>query len=156
MIEYCKLYGVKVKFSPTVIRGLSYYNENVFEVKAKNSVGISKDSIAGGGSYLIDNVQSTGISFGLERISNLAKVELGKEKTLIISLNQDKEAINLAKKLRNKGKSCMIYYGKPSKALDYANSYNFQKVIFVGGKEVKAKKFMIKDMKTGKESKLKI
>src|SRR3989344_2482492 len=43
LIEYCKLYGVKVKFSPTVIRGLSYYNENVFEVKAKNSVGISKD-----------------------------------------------------------------------------------------------------------------
>ena len=44
-----------------------------------------------------------------------------------------------------------MYYGKPSKALEYANSYGFQKVIFVGEREVKAKKFKVKIMKTGKE-----
>jgi len=49
-----------------------------------------------------------------------------------------------------------MFYGKPSKALEYANSYGFTKAIFVGEKEVKSKKFKVKDMKTGKESSLKI
>ena len=44
-----------------------------------------------------------------------------------------------------------IFYGKPSKALEYANSYNIKKTIFVGAKEVQKKKFKVKDMKTGKE-----
>jgi len=97
LIEYCKLYGVKVKFSPTVIRGLSYYNENVFEVKAKNSVGISKDSIVAGGSYMFNGIQCTGISFGLERISTLAKLDNvnEKEKILVVSLGQDKKTERL-------------------------------------------------------------
>src|SRR3989338_1957305 len=158
LIEYCKLYGVKVKFSPTVIRGLSYYNENVFEVKAKNSVGISKDSIVAGGSYMFNGIQCTGISFGLERISTLAKLDNvnEKEKILVVSLGQDKEAIGLAQKLRKNRKVVSLFYGKPTKALEYANSYGFQKVIFVGEKEIKAKKFKVKNMKTGKESELKI
>ena len=158
LIEYCKLYGVKVKFSPTIIRGLSYYNENVFEVKAKNSVGISKDSIVAGGSYMFNGIQCTGISFGLERISTLAKLDNvnEKEKILVVSLGQDKETIGLAQKLRKNRKVVSLFYGKPTKALEYANSYGFQKVIFVGEKEIKAKKFKVKNMKTGKESELKI
>lgn len=44
LTKYCKLYGVKVLFSPTLIRGLSYYNGNVFEIKTK---GI-KETLIGG------------------------------------------------------------------------------------------------------------
>ena len=44
-----------------------------------------------------------------------------------------------------------MYYGKPSKALEYANSWKINRVIFVGAEEVRKKKFKIKDMKTGKE-----
>lgn len=152
LIKYCKIYGIKVLFSPTVVRGLSYYNGNVFEIKVK---GI-KETIAAGGSYLCGATQATGISFGLERLVLVSKIKSEDEKILIISLKQDREAIRLAQKLRKKNHVASIYYGKPSKALDYADSYNFQKVIFVGNKEVKAKKFKIKDMKTGKESLLKI
>ena len=43
-------------------------------------------------------------------------------------------------------------YDKVSKALDYANSKKFDKVIFVGDEEVKKKKFKVKDMISGKES----
>ena len=154
LIEYCKLYGVKILFSPTIVRGLSYYNGNIFEVKTK---GI-KETIVGGGSYSLNGVQCTGISFGLDRISLISKFKFGREKTLIVSLGEDEKSIEIAQKLRekNRGKDVGIYYGKPSKALDYANSYDFQKVIFVGEKEVKSKKFKVKDMKTGKESSLKI
>lgn len=148
LMDYCRIYGLEVKFAPTVVRGLSYYNGNIFEVKAR---GI-KETIAAGGSYPIGGVQSTGISFGLERLSLIAKIKSKKERYLVISLNQDKEAIKLAQKLRKKGKTVSVYYGKPSKALDYANSYDISKVIFVGSKEVKKRKFKVKDMRTGKEN----
>ncbi|GIU68216.1 MAG: histidine--tRNA ligase 1 [Candidatus Pacearchaeota archaeon] len=148
LMEYCKLFSLKVFFSPTIVRGLSYYVGNVFEIKSK---GI-KESIAAGGSYLINNKKSTGISFGLERLSLISKIKFEKEKILVVSLNQDKEAIKLAQKLRKKGKFVSIFYGKPSKALQYANSYCFTKAIFVGEKEIKSGKFKIKDLKTGKES----
>ncbi|MEX0920902.1 MAG: ATP phosphoribosyltransferase regulatory subunit [Candidatus Pacearchaeota archaeon] len=150
LIEYCKMYGFKVSFDPTMVRGLSYYNGSVFEVKAK---GI-KETIAAGGSYSIEKQNATGISFGLERISVLAKSEVKKEKNLVISLNQDKEAIKLIKKLRKKGHVVSVYYGKPSKALEWANSYNYSKAIFVGEREVKKGKFKVKDLASGKESNL--
>jgi len=152
LMDYCKIYGIKVLFSPTIVRGLSYYNGTVFEIKAK---GI-KETIIAGGSYIFNNVQCTGISFGLERLLPLAKLKTEKEKYIVVSLNQDREAIKLAQKLRGRGKSCMIYYGKPSKALDYANSNSIQNAIFIGEKEIKAGKFNVKDLKTGKETILKI
>lgn len=150
--EYLKMYSIKNEFLPSLARGLSYYNSTVFEVKTKKM----KETITGGGSYMFNNVQCTGISFGLERLSSLAKLDLKKEKYLIVSLEQDKQAIALADKLRKKGKITSIFYGKPSKALEFANSYKYNKVVFVGEKEVKAKKFKVKEMKTGKESALKI
>ena len=100
-------------------------------------------------------MQSVGISFSIERLSILSKVEGNKEKTLIISLNQDREAIKLAQSLREKGKICMIYYGKPSKALEYANAKKIGSVIFVGEREVASGKFKVKDMKSGGERLLK-
>ncbi len=148
IIKYCKNYGVKIEFSPTIVRGLSYYNGNIFEIKTKGL----KETIVGGGSYMFNGIQSTGISFGLDRLALMAKVEKNKEKTLIVSLDEDKEAIKLAEKLRSKGQIVSIYYGKPSKALEYANSYSYSKAIFIGKEEVKTKKYKIKDLKTGKET----
>ncbi len=158
----CKIYNVKLIFLPSLARGLSYYNGSVFEVRVKDT----KESICAGGSYRlyegnqkkepkikgISAIQSTGISFGLERLSLVAKLKTEKEKFLIISLNQDKKAINLVQKMRKQGKNTVLFYGKPSKALEYANSYKINKVIFVGKEEIKKKKFKIKDMKTGKET----
>jgi len=92
----------------------------------------------------------------LERISAIAKLKKEDEKFLVISLNQDRKSIALAQQLRRKGKVVSLFYGKPSKALEYANAYGFGKVIFVGGKEVKLRRFRVKIMKTGKEIVLKI
>ncbi|MBI2004346.1 ATP phosphoribosyltransferase regulatory subunit [Candidatus Pacearchaeota archaeon] len=149
--KLCKSYGVDFIFQPSLVRGLSYYNKNVFEIKTLDI----KETIVGGGSYIFNGIQSTGISFGLDRLSSLAKIDYEKEKYLIISLDKDKEAIKLAEKLRKENKIANLFYGKPSKALEYANSYKFSKVIFVGEKEIKNKKFIVKDMESGKESVLK-
>jgi histidyl-tRNA synthetase len=145
--EYCSLYGVSLIFSPTLARGLSYYNGTIFEIKTKEM----KETIIGGGEFFFNNTQCVGISFGLDRLSVLSKIESKNTEYLIVSLNEDKQAIEIAKKLREKGTSCSIFYGKPSKALAYANSYKINGVIFVGADEVKKKSFKIKDMKTGKE-----
>lgn len=144
--EYCKYFGINTTFQPSLARGLSYYNSSVFEIKTKQF----KESILGGGSYLMNEIQSTGISFGLERISQLAKIELDSLKLLIISINQEKESIKFAEELRKNNISCMIL-DKISKGLEYANSKIIPYVLFIGEEEIKKKKFKLRDMKTGKE-----
>lgn len=152
LIEYCKSFGIKIKFAPSMVRGLSYYNGTLIEFKTKQM----KESIGGGGSYNFNNVQCTGVSFGLERLCAVANLVVNLDKYLIVSLEQDRAAILLAQKMRRKNKIVSMYYGRPSKALEYANSYGFQNVIFVGAKEVRQKKFKVKIMKTGREVVLKI
>ena len=48
----------------------------------------------------------------------------------------------------------MMEFGKPSKALDYANSLGIPFVIFIGESEVSQKKFKLKDMGSGEEKML--
>jgi histidyl-tRNA synthetase len=144
------LYKIKLNFQPFLARGLSYYNGSIFEVKSDEKEGI-KETIAAGGSYLVNGIQSTGISFGLDRLELIAKVEEQDKKVLIISLSQDKKAVEIADKIRKQNISCEIAYGKPGKALEYANSYQIKYVVFVGEEEIKKKKFKLKDMASGKE-----
>jgi histidyl-tRNA synthetase len=146
--KFCKYYNVKINFKPGLVRGFSYYNSNVWEIKIKEI----DESICGGGSYEVKEIQSTGISFGVERLAILAKLKDKKPKVLVLSIGEDKEAIRVAKKLREKGDYVTMFYGKPTKALDYANSYRIEKVVFVGKEEIKKGKIKIKDMKSGKET----
>ena len=146
-MEYCKLYGFKIVFSPTIVRGLSYYDGTVFEVKAN---GI-KGTIIGGGAYTFEGVSSFGFGMGLERLSQVAKIEYDTPKVLVVSLDEDKMAIEVAQQLREKGRNVTIYYGKPSRGMEYANAKNFDQVIFIGAKEVQQKKVKVKDLETGKE-----
>ncbi|MBU3940781.1 MAG: histidine--tRNA ligase [Nanoarchaeota archaeon] len=150
--KYCNYYGVKFNFQSNLARGLSYYNGTIFEVKTKDV----KETVCAGGSYLVNGVQSVGISFGLERLSALANVEIKGNKILLISIGQDEETMKLSEELRNEDIPCLIAFGQISRALGYANSINADYVIFVGEKEVKKGKFKLKDMDSGKEDMLKI
>ena len=145
--KYSKMYGLKINFVPSLARGLSYYNGSIFEIKTPEERG----SIAGGGSYMVNGIQSTGLAFGLKRLSKFAKVNLDKKQAIIISIGQDKEAITLSEKLREKDIPCFVMY-KISNALEYANSKQIPYVLFIGKEEVSKKKFKLKDMKTGKET----
>ena len=148
LTRFCKNYGVNVVFSPSLARGLAYYNSSVFEIKAD-----SKDSVAGGGSYLCGDVQATGISFGLERLADLAKLKSEKEKILVWPNEKDREAIKIAQRLR-KDKTCeIIYKTNMKKVFEYANSGGFSKIIFY---DKKTEKFKTKDLKSGKEEFIKL
>jgi histidyl-tRNA synthetase len=146
--EECRALGIDIVFVPFLARGLSYYNGSIYEIKTNEM----KETISAGGSYLVNGIQSTGISFGLDRLEPLAKIEEKSNKTLVISIGQDKEAVKFAENLRKNNIPSTLMYGKLSKAMDYANSYNIPLVIFIGEEEVKKKKFKLRDMKTGKES----
>ncbi len=148
LLDYCKAYGVKIEFQPTLARGLSYYTGTVFEIKTKQI----RETIFGGGSYTFNGVQGVGFGVSLERLGIVTNIRIDLEKYLIVSLNQDKQAIKIANQFREAGKNVSMYYGKPSKALEYANSYGINKVIFIGEEEVKLKQFKVRIMSSGKES----
>jgi len=145
--KLCKDYNLQVKFQPSLARGLSYYNGTVFEAKTKDK----KESVVGGGAFMINGIQAIGYGSGLERWCSFAETTPTQINYIIISINQDKTAIKLAQKLRAAGNSAIIFYGKPSKALQYANSKNIQSAIFIGDKEVKSKTFKVRNLETGKE-----
>ena len=147
-----KTYDYKIVFTPTLMRGFSYYTGNVWEIFSKEK----KVALASGGryddkvgKYCNRQIPAVGISFGT--LVDYDKVEVESVKYVLISLEQDKLTIDLASKLRNSGKSCVVFYGKPSKALDWANAYGAENVIFIGAEEVKKKKFKVKNLKSGKE-----
>jgi len=146
--KICNLLGVEVNFQPFLVRGLSYYNWIVFEVRSVSGI---KESIMGSGSYLVNGIQATGISFGLDRLELLAKISTLIKKVLLISLGQDEIAFKLADKIRSLNIPCEIFYNKPGKALEYANSLNIPLVVFIGDQEAKKKKFKLKNMNSGKE-----
>tara|TARA_Y100000034_G_scaffold120869_1_gene164416 strand:- start:1345 stop:2544 length:1200 start_codon:yes stop_codon:yes gene_type:complete len=144
--KLCKDYGFRINFVPFLARGLSYYNGSIFEIKSG-----MKETIAAGGSYMVNGIQSSGISFGLDRLTMLAKVDEGFKRVLVISLGEDKESVGLAEKIRASNVPCEVYYGKLGKGLDYANSTGIPLVVFVGSEEVKKRKFKLKNMNSGKE-----
>lgn len=151
----CKMRGVNIIFDPFLIRGLSYYTGNIFEIKESG-----KPTIAAGGrydkvvgKYLNREIPAVGVSFGLERITELAKIApLQIPQLLIISIGQEQESLSLAKRLRVEDVSCVVYTDKIGKAMEYANAQNIPFVLFLGDEEVEKKKVKIKDMKSGEES----
>ena len=155
LVEACKDYGIKeIKINPFLVRGFAYYTGNVFEVK----IAGEKNTIAAGGrydntvgKYINRQIPAVGISFGLERVVQLANIPVETTKAMLISIEQDKSTIKLAKTLRKENISCITTSEKPGKAMELANSLGVQKVIFIGDAEISQKKFKIRDMKTGEE-----
>jgi histidyl-tRNA synthetase len=148
LVKDCKMYGVKVEFRPYLARGLSYYNGSVFEVWSKD-LGVS---LAGGGAYLVGDVQACGVAFGFEPICLLSRLEGEGSDLVVLSLGEDKEAIGLAERLREKGVSVNLVLDKSvGKGLEYANAKGVKRVVFVGKDEVAKGKFKVKDMGSGDE-----
>ncbi|MCK4670412.1 MAG: histidine--tRNA ligase [Nanoarchaeota archaeon] len=154
-----------VIFKPTLARGLGYYTGPIFEGFLRKSRITS--SICGGGRFdkmvgmLINSKQeypATGISFGLDVITDALKLEKKETKKTvtelyIIPIGTRKEALQIAYDLRKQRINVDIDLNQRgiSKNLSYANSYNIPYVIFVGEEEIKEKKVKLRDMKTGKE-----
>ncbi len=153
----------------SLVRGLDYYTGPIFEISVQ--AGKNVGSVSGGGRY--DNLiglyggkqtKATGISLGIERIYEIMKTEdmfkdAGKScSVFVISVNDGvrRNAQEIACGLRKEGISAEIdIMGRDlRKQMDYANKKGACYSIIVGPNEVKAKKYTLRNMKTGKESKL--
>jgi histidyl-tRNA synthetase len=167
---YLDAFGVKdVYLVPSLVRGLEYYTGIVFEGFLRS--GKFKSSVCGGGRW--DNmigqflgtkeiVPATGISFGLDTLYDAVRVEGSKAlrpeksvvKIFVVPIGKTtNDAAKICADLRNKGVAAdMDLIGRGvSKNLDYANRFEIPYVLFVGQKELKAKKFKLRNMKSGKE-----
>lgn len=163
LLGYLKTLKVEVDFDPSLARGLAYYTGPIFEVFLINSE--LKSSVAGGGRYdnMIGNflerkegIPATGISFGLEGITDVLSTKDKKKSVVqvyVIPIKTPKESLKIAQELRKAGiKTDLDIVGRGiSKNLDFANTMGIPFVIFVGPQELKKKKVKLRDMKSGKE-----
>jgi histidyl-tRNA synthetase len=160
--EILSLCDFDVEINLTLVRGLGYYTGPVFEIKGSEGIG----SIAGGGRY--DKLlgiygqedYATGISLGIERIITLLK-EMKKEssktytKVLVANVKPEfyKNALGTAQELRNGGIAAEVDLNCRNlrKQFDYANALGIKYVVILGEREIKEKKFTLRDMASGKE-----
>lgn len=157
-------FGKYIKLDLSIMRGFDYYTGTVFEVFDK---GKEARAIAGGGRYddLVKEFggeKCPGIGYGmgdvvlgifLEKLKKFPKLEKDVD-YYIAPINEQSSpfAIEVAQKLRQKYSVEIDLIGRSfSKQLSYANSINAKNLIVIGEKEVKSRKFNIKDLKSGKE-----
>ena len=149
-----------ITFDSYLSRGLEIYTGIVFEFrdKLKRLTG----SLGAGGRYdkIITNFindgnvyPAVGLSFGLEPIYVILKNEekLSLVDYYIIPMNTEIECLELASKMRDKGKRVLIEMNnrKIKKSFDYANKENIPYVIVIGENEIKENKITIKNMNEG-------
>ena len=160
--ELIKSFGYEknLQLDMSLVRGLEYYTGIVFEVRVP---GIPV-SLAGGGRY--DNMieqfggrstPAVGVGIGFERIVEVmskSKMFKGESpvKVFVISVSDSvrEEAIRICQRFRKEGiPSIFDVSGKDmKKQLSYAGNSGIPFAVFVGEKELKEKKFKLKDMKT--------
>ncbi|MFA4907081.1 MAG: histidine--tRNA ligase [archaeon] len=169
LVSYCNEFGVQVKVVSSLVRGMGYYTGPIFEAMIMDKS--VKGSIAGGGRYdkMIGEFlgkgtefPATGISFGIERIFDALQArENGRKTTVdlyIINVGEGakKKGMQLLEFARNAGiRADMDLLGRGiSKNLDYASKLGIPFCLIVGAREIKEGKFTLRDMKTGKETKI--
>ncbi len=154
------------RFDIAIIRGLSYYTGPIFEFEIKDG-GVG--SIGSGGRYdnLVelysgDSVPAAGGSFGIERLIEIITdrnmmSDTSAMSTLLAPLgeNAQKKALELAGKMRNNGKTVMVYPDsdtKLEKMMKYADKKKIMKVIIIGENELASSIATVKNMETGDTS----
>jgi len=157
-----------VEIDLSIARGLAYYTGTVFEVYDKEE---NLRAIAGGGRYddMVelfggDRCEAVGFAIGYSTLKLLlgAKGLLPKPAEGVdyyvapVNSKMAKKARTIAAELRKKGFSAEtdLMSRKLGKQLDYASTIGAKKVVIVGPEELKQKKVVVRDMKSGKEEKI--
>jgi histidyl-tRNA synthetase len=154
----------RIKFSPRLARGLSYYTGAIMEVAVPDLAG----SLGGGGRYdgligmfLGENVPACGFSLGLERILVVMgergmfppSVQAASADVLIALFDAETvpEALKLAAELRAEGVRVEVYPepDKLGKQMKYAAGKTIAFAAILGGDELARGEVTIKNLQTG-------
>lgn len=166
VLENIKLFNVdknNYKFTLKLQRGLDYYTSTVIETVLDDYKELG--SVAGGGSY--ENLTQfyskrelpgVGISIGLTRLffqlsekNILPKFESEENSFLVAPLDIDMSyAISVLNELHVLGAHSEVLYSKMKmkKIFDFAESYSFDYIIFLGQEELENKKLSVRDLKS--------
>ncbi len=156
--------GLSYREDPTLVRGLDYYTNTVFEVKS-NDLG-AQDAIFSGGRYngLLKeigdrDIPATGFALGLERLELLLKEEaanFGSDlEVYITTIGEEAEAfsISLLRQIRAAGISADRDYGGRSigSQMKDADRKNANYCLIIGSDELKSQAATVRNMQTGDE-----
>ena len=173
LFQYLDAYGIPTDytvFDVALARGLDYYTGPIHET----AVDVPKiGSITGGGRYdrLLEiftgkPIPAVGTTLGLERIIIVMKetgmIPASAIPTRILMTIFDtttyKKTVELAQRLRAIGVNVALYpeFVKLSKQLKYADKANIPWVIVMGPDELAEGTFLLRDMKSGNQYKIKL
>lgn len=166
VLENIKLFKVdenNYKFTLKLQRGLDYYTSTVIETVLDDYKELG--SVAGGGSY--ENLTQyyskrelpgVGISIGLTRLffqlsekNILPKFDSEEKSFLVAPLDIDMSyAISVLNEIHSLGVNSEVLYSKMKmkKIFDFAESYSFDYIIFLGQDELDNKKLSVRDLKS--------
>jgi histidyl-tRNA synthetase len=157
--SYLDLYGLPYRVEPRLVRGIDYYTRTTFEITSSR-LG-AQNSILGGGRYddmMKDfggpDLSATGFALGMERLLSVARLEKKAENFLYVAyLGEEakKEALTLARELRRNGVECLLEFRDKSlkNQLGRASKLEAAWALIIGEEEIKKRRYLLKDMKTG-------
>jgi len=169
VLEYLDELDIPYALRSTLVRGLDYYSDTVFEFYREEGEGAAQSALGGGGRYdtLIEQLggkptPACGFSIGLERVVSAirAKQEAGElpktEETNPIYFAQlgeqaRKKTLKLLEEMRRQGLIVKHNLGKGAlKAqMEMANKFKAQYCLILGQKEVQDGTVIIRDMESG-------
>lgn len=171
VIELLNKFQIKYEIDDYLVRGLDYYSEIVYELKALSDKNSLYNTIGGGGRY--DNLvhelggpelSGVGFGIGLERLFNVINennVELnihGLDTYLLCLNNNQDKGLNIYFDLINNGISSAYNYDNQSfKAiLKKALNENPKYLLFYGEIEEKEDFVLVKDTQTQNQEKVEL
>jgi histidyl-tRNA synthetase len=169
VLEYLDELEIPYSLQSTLVRGLDYYSDTVFEFYLDDDEQGSQSALGGGGRYdgLMEQLggpetPACGFSLGLERIASILKkrdeAEGGepKEETAQVFFAQlgeqaRRRTLVLIEELRKEGITVKHNVAKPTlKAqLELANKFKVGHTLILGQKEVQDGTIIVRDMDSG-------
>jgi len=157
--------GKFVEVDLSLARGLEYYTGTVFEVKMEKG-----PSVGAGGRYdkLVEayggqSTPAVGCSFGVERLLDSLgeRVKIDSAvKVFVVPVGEKavEKCVGIAAKIRALGIGCEMDLMNRGigKNIQYADRKGIPFVAIVGENELKAKELTLKDLKSGKQKKVKL
>ncbi len=165
--------GLPYNLNPYLVRGLDYYTRTVFEITVEKELQKAQSSLAGGGRYdnlikLFSNkeVSAFGAAGGVERVIAAMKEREIKVPTpaspevFLAQLGDTAKikAFNLLEDFRkaNLSVSESLDRGSLSAQLKIADKQEVKYTLILGEEETKRSNIILRDMKTGKQTTIKL
>lgn len=159
LLTEAKAIGLEAKFVPSMVRGLDYYTGTIIEGVTPNYDG---GTIVAGGRYdsLVEGltgqkVPAVGVSFGVDRLSDLLAGPSKDETIFIVRLPETSTEVNhWAADLREKGKKVEVYLDETMPLggqIKYADKRGYASILIPLEDEWKKARIVKKFLQSGKQ-----